>query len=94
MRVGAASNIHEQRQMVQELLAANEQQAALADQTYQTHQQAESQRETYHNLFMQAPASIGILRGPTHRHEFVYPPYQQIFAGRQLVGRTVAEALP
>ncbi|WP_460501710.1 PAS domain-containing protein, partial [Hymenobacter agri] len=94
MWVGAANDIHEQRQMVQELLTANEQQNTLAEQAYQLYQRAESQRETYHNLFMQAPAIICILRGPEHRYEFVNPLYQQVFPHRQLLGRTVAEALP
>ncbi|MBH8556458.1 PAS domain-containing protein [Hymenobacter negativus] len=94
MWVGAANDIHEQRQMVQELLTANEHQAALSEQAYQQYQKAESQRETYENLFAQAPALICILRGPGHRYEFVNPRYQQVFPHRQLVGHTVAEALP
>jgi PAS domain S-box-containing protein len=94
MWVGAGSDIHEQRQMVQELLAANEQQNTLSEQAYQLYQRAESQRETYQNLFTQAPALICILRGPEHRYEFVNPLYQQVFPHRELVGRTVAEALP
>ena len=94
MWVGAASDIHEQRLMVQELLHANEQQAVLSEQAYQQYQNAESQRETYETLFMQAPAAIGILRGPEHRHEFVNPPYEQILGGRPVLGRPIAEALP
>lgn len=94
MWVGGAYDVHEQKQMVQELLDANEQQAALSDQAYQAYQLAENQRETFHNLFMQAPALIALLRGPEHRFDFVNPPYQQLFAGRQLLGRTVVEALP
>ncbi|MDO7848085.1 PAS domain-containing protein [Hymenobacter sp. M29] len=94
MWVGAANDIHEQRQMVQELLGANETQAALAEQAYQTYQRAETQRATYQNLFMQAPAMICILRGPEHTYEFVNPLYQQVFPHRELLGRTVAEALP
>ncbi|MBF9144266.1 PAS domain-containing protein [Hymenobacter properus] len=94
MWVGAASDVHERRQMVQELLTANETQAELAEQSYQLYQKAENQRETFHSLFMQAPAMICILRGPEHRYEFVNPVYQQIFPHRELVGRTVAEALP
>ncbi|GAB3849191.1 hypothetical protein GCM10028822_13210 [Hymenobacter terrigena] len=92
--VGGATDIHEQRQMVQELLTANEQQAALSEQAYQMYQKAENQRETYENLFTQAPAMICILRGPEHRYEFVNPTYQQLFPHRQLVGRTVAEVIP
>ncbi|WP_201980631.1 PAS domain-containing protein [Hymenobacter rubidus] len=94
MWVGGATDIHEQRQMVQELLQANEQQAALSDQAYQLYQKAENQRETYESLFMQAPAMICILRGPEHRYEFVNPQYQQLFPHRELVGRTVAEIVP
>lgn len=94
MWVGAGSDIHEQRQMVQELLSANEQQNTLAEQAYQMYQRAESQRETYQRLFMQAPAMIAVLRGPEHRFEFVNPLYQQVFPHRELVGHTVAEVLP
>ena len=94
MWVGAASDIHEQRLMVQELLSANEQQAALADQAYQTYQHAEAQRETYQNLFMQAPALICILRGPAFRYDFVNISYQQLFQGRQLLGLPLVDALP
>ena len=94
MWVGAANDITEQRQMVQELLNANEHQAALSDQAYAAFQQAENQRETYEQLFTQAPAMICILRGPEHRYEFVNPVYQQVFPHRQLLGLTVAEALP
>ena len=94
MWVGAGSDIHEQRQMVQELLAANEQQNTLSEQAYQLYQRAENQRETYERLFEQAPAMIAIARGPEHRFEFVNPAYQQLFPHRQLVGHTVAEVLP
>ncbi|GAB2967509.1 hypothetical protein GCM10027048_42790 [Hymenobacter coalescens] len=94
MWVGGAIDIHDQKQMVQELLDSNEQQAVLSDQAYQAYQLAESQRETFHNLLMQAPALICILRGPEHRFDFVNPRYQQLFRGRLLMGRPVVEALP
>ncbi|WP_165903819.1 PAS domain-containing protein [Hymenobacter gummosus] len=94
MWVGGGIDIHDQKQMVQELLTANEQQASLSDQAYQAYQLAESQRELFYNLFMQAPALIAILRGTDHRFDFANPPYQRLFAGRQLVGLTVGEALP
>ena len=94
MWVGCNADIHEQKLMVEELLEASEQQATLSDQAYQQFRKAENQRETYHGLFMHAPAAISILRGPAHRHEFVNPPYQRLLAGRPLLGRTVAEALP
>jgi PAS domain S-box-containing protein len=92
--VGGATDIHDQKMMVQEILEANEQQAILSEQAYQNYQLAESQRATYQGLFMQAPALICILRGAAHRYEFVNQAYQALFRGRQLVGLTVAEALP
>jgi PAS domain S-box-containing protein len=94
MWVGCGTDIHDQKQLVEELLEVNEQQSMLSDQAYQAYQLAQSQKETFHNLFDQAPALICILRGPEHRFEFVNPRYQQLFLGRQLVGQTVVEALP
>jgi len=94
MWVGSGFDIHDQKQMVQELLEANEQQSALSDQAYEAYNLAVSQRETFYNLFQQAPALICILRGPEHRYDFVNPQYQELFPGRQLVGLTLAEALP
>ena len=92
--VGGATDIHDQKMLVQEILEANEQQALLSEQAYQNYQLTENQRATYQSLFMQAPALICILRGPTHRHEFVNTNYQALFPDRQLMGLPVAEALP
>jgi PAS domain S-box-containing protein len=92
--VGGGADIHEQKQLVEELLHANEEQAALSEQAYQAYQLAETQRSTFYNLFMQTPAMICILRGPEHRFEFVNPEYQKLFPKRSPVGLTVAEALP
>ncbi|RYU74528.1 PAS domain-containing protein [Hymenobacter persicinus] len=92
--VGGGTDIHEQKEMVQELLRANEQQADMAEMAYQAQRQALSQRETFYNLFQQAPALICILRGPDHVFDFVNPQYQELFRGRELVGKRVGEALP
>jgi len=92
--VGGATDIHDQKMMVQEILESNEQQAILSEQAYQNYQLAENQRLTYQGLFMQAPALICILRGPEHRYEFVNTAYKALFPDRQLVGQTVAEVLP
>lgn len=56
--------------------------------------EAERQRQRLERLFMQAPAAIGILGGPDFVYELVNPPYQQLFPGRQLLGRPIGEALP
>ncbi|MBC6612797.1 PAS domain-containing protein [Hymenobacter sp. BT507] len=94
MWLGCGIDIQAQKQMVEELLVTNEQQATLSDQAYQAYQLAESQRKTLNNLLMKAPAVICILRGAEHRYEFVNPEYQRLFPNRQLVGKTVLEALP
>ncbi|GAB3634703.1 hypothetical protein GCM10027422_02930 [Hymenobacter arcticus] len=92
--VGGATEIHDQKMLVQEILESNEQQAILSEQAYQNYQLAENQRLTYEGLFMQAPALICILRGPEHRYGFTNSKYQALFPGRTLLGRPVAEALP
>jgi CheY-like chemotaxis protein/anti-sigma regulatory factor (Ser/Thr protein kinase) len=58
---------------------------------------AESERSRLHELFMQAPAAIGFLRGPEHRFTFVNLDYLKL-TGREraedFVGKTVREAFP
>ena len=75
MWVGCCTDIHDQKQLVAELLQANEEQAALSDQAYQAYQLAQSQRETFYALFQQAPALIAIARGPQYVFEFANPRY-------------------
>jgi PAS domain S-box-containing protein len=45
-------------------------------------------------MFHQAPSFIAILSGPHHRIELANAACQRLVGGRELVGRTVAEALP
>ena len=45
-------------------------------------------------MFEQAPTFMALLRGPEHRYELINPGYQKLIGGRQVVGRTVADALP
>jgi PAS domain S-box-containing protein len=57
----------------------------------------ENERKRLHELFMQAPAMICVLRGPDHRFELANPPYVALVGRRDasaIVGRTVREALP
>ncbi len=94
MWVGGATDIHDQKQMVQELLDTNEQQASLSEQAYQNYQLAQQQRQTLYSLLMQAPACIGITRGAEHRFEFVNEGLAELVNHTELVGRTTAEAFP
>jgi PAS domain S-box-containing protein len=93
-RVGSNTDIHNTKLMVQELLASNEQMAVLSDQVQLALQKAENERSILERLIMQAPAFFCILKGPEHRYELINPPYQALFPNRDLLHRTVAEALP
>ncbi|RZK60123.1 MAG: hypothetical protein EOO59_07170, partial [Hymenobacter sp.] len=55
---------------------------------------AEFQRAQLNELFMQAPAAICVLAGPTWVYELVNASYQRSFPGRRLLGRPLLEALP
>jgi signal transduction histidine kinase len=56
--------------------------------------ETETERNNLHALFTQAPAAIAIVRGPELRYELSNPAHQAFAGGRQLVGKTAAEALP
>lgn len=58
------------------------------------HAEAEAQRTYLHELFMQAPALIGILRGPLHIFEFANSIHQQVMGHRELVGKPIREVMP
>jgi PAS domain S-box-containing protein len=45
-------------------------------------------------LFQQAPAAMAILRGPSHVFEMANPAYLGLVAHREILGKTVAAALP
>ena len=46
------------------------------------------------NIYMNAPASICTFKGPKHIYELVNPAYQKLFDKRDLVGKSLLEALP
>jgi PAS domain S-box-containing protein len=52
------------------------------------------QREELYQVFAQTPAAISLTRGPEHRYVYLNDTCQALFAGRQLLGQAVAEALP
>ena len=54
----------------------------------------EAQQRELEQLFMQAPAPIVVLDGPELMFQLVNPAYQQIFPGRELVGKPLLDALP
>lgn len=94
MWVFSSTDIHDMRQMVQEVLLANEQMETLSDQVQLAYRKVERERTTLERVFMQVPALLCILKGPEHKFELVNPAYQQLMPTKQLVGKTVAEAMP
>ena len=57
-------------------------------------QQAIANVERLDRMFRQAPGAVAVLRGPEHVFEIVNPAYTALVGGRDMVGKTVADALP
>ncbi len=53
-----------------------------------------AETERLRQLFAQSLSFMTVLRGPEHRFELVNPSYSQLVAHRDVVGKTVREALP
>jgi len=54
----------------------------------------ESQRRRLAQMFEQGPSFMALLEGPDHRIEFANASYLKLIGGRDVIGKTVAEALP
>lgn len=94
MWVGGVTDINDQKQLVLEILEANEQQAVLSNQSHQNFKQVQQQRQLFYNLLLHAPAFICIVRGPEHRYEFANEEFLALTRGEPVIGRTVAEVYP
>ncbi|WP_375436874.1 PAS domain-containing protein [uncultured Hymenobacter sp.] len=79
---------------VTEKVRARQHTEALQAEVLAAAQRLAQQREAFHAVFEQTPALIALLRAPGHRVEYVNPAYQQLFAGRTLVGYDLAQAVP
>jgi PAS domain S-box-containing protein len=96
--------LRDARQQVQGILAfvvevtervlTRQQNDALQARLLATAQMQARDRETFYQVFAETPAAICIQRGPEHRYEYANQAYQDFFPGRELLGKTVAEALP
>jgi PAS domain S-box-containing protein len=62
-------------------------------QVLSTRRAAEEQQK-FSELFEQAPSFIAMLRGPEHRFELANPSYLRLIGRGDVLGRTVAEAVP
>ena len=52
------------------------------------------QAELFSSMFNNAPAFIAVLHGAEHVFQFANPPYMQLVGNRDLLGKSVADALP
>ncbi|WP_460575285.1 PAS domain-containing sensor histidine kinase [Hymenobacter coalescens] len=75
-------------------VAARQQAVALQAEVLAAAERRAEERETFYQVFEQTPASIVLLRGPEHRVEYHNEAYQQLFPGRRMLGRTIAEIQP
>ena len=53
-----------------------------------------AERERLEQMFAQAPGFMAMLRGPEHRFQFTNAAYQRLIGYREVIGKTVAQALP
>src|ERR1700749_1262867 len=54
----------------------------------------EAERESLKRMFKQAPGFMAMLSGPEHRFTMVNEAYRALVAGRDVLGKSVAEAIP
>ncbi|WMJ73880.1 PAS domain-containing protein [Cytophagaceae bacterium ABcell3] len=57
-------------------------------------EEAKKQAQVLHDLYMEIPAGIAVMRGPNFVIELVNPEYQKLFPGKSLVGKSLLEAVP
>ncbi|RDC65098.1 PAS domain S-box protein [Adhaeribacter pallidiroseus] len=53
-----------------------------------------NEQRRFNNLFMQAPVSICVFKGADHRYVLTNLLFDRLIGGRQVLGKTVAEAFP
>lgn len=56
--------------------------------------EAKAERQQLYEVFMQVPAAIAVLEGPTHVFTVSNPIYCELTGHRGLIGKTVREAMP
>jgi signal transduction histidine kinase len=59
-----------------------------------TERRLAAERESFAQLFEQAPSFMAVLRGPEHRFELANPGYMRLIGHREIIGKTIREALP
>jgi PAS domain S-box-containing protein len=74
---------------------ADEERQRLLEREQQALHQVKAERQRLHDLFMEAPALIAVLRGPTHVFELANPIYlQAVGKSPEILGKSIRAALP
>ncbi|HEY0190089.1 MAG TPA: response regulator, partial [Kofleriaceae bacterium] len=79
---------------VTEQVMARRRAEALAEELLYSQRQLADERDKLAQIFEISPAAMGLWQGPALIFEKVNPQYQAIFAGRQLLGRPLLDAVP
>jgi PAS domain S-box-containing protein len=81
---------------VEEERRATEVNTVLREREQRAREEAELQKRLLHSLFMQAPNSIAVLRGPEHIVELANPPLCQVWGRREheVTNRPLFEVMP
>jgi signal transduction histidine kinase len=56
--------------------------------------EAEAERSRLHDILMQAPACVALVRGPQHVYTLSNPPHDALLGKRGLLGKPLREAVP
>lgn len=86
--------IHKKVEAKDELLKLSTLEVKINDELKAAQTKELLQQELLRNVLMQAPLMICIFEGPEHIFKFVNPPYQQLVGKREILGKTIAEAMP
>jgi signal transduction histidine kinase/PAS domain-containing protein len=76
------------------LQRTNAERAELLKRERTVRSEAEAERARLHDMLMQAPACIALLRGPQHVYTLSNPPHDALLGKRNLLGKPLREAVP
>jgi signal transduction histidine kinase len=79
---------------ITEHILAHQRAEKLQAEVLATVQHQAEEHKTFHQVFEQSTALVALMQGAEHRFEYTNRAFQQLFAGRTLHNRPVAEALP
>ncbi len=89
-----SKDVTQQRNAERERARSDEALRGKQQELQQSYAELHAERARLLSVIQQAPVFFALLEGPEHRIAMVNPLYQKLIGDRDLLGRTVAEALP